>query len=162
VRSPRASPANLPRFRYDQLLKLGWYFFFEIAQLKIFITALVLSYVRTETGPRRCSGNVPIAKPGLDGEDTVVTDDNALGSILVPRVAFVVSPTTAYKDDVFPPLANSWKSFRMALEQLLRTMTLLCLLRKLRCGCVSLSQSIARERPRLKLLSPFERRTGRK
>jgi hypothetical protein len=103
VRSPRASPANLPRFRYDQLLKLGWYFFLEIAQLKIFITALVLSYVRTETGPRRCSGNVPIAKPGLDGEDTVVTDDNALGSILVPRVAFVVSPTTAYKDDVFPP-----------------------------------------------------------
>jgi hypothetical protein len=93
VRSPRAFPANLPRSRYDQLIKLGWYFFFEIAQLKIFlkifITALVLSYVRTETGPRRCSGNVPIAKPGLDGADTVATDDNALGSIRVPRVAFV-------------------------------------------------------------------------
>ena len=37
---------TLPRFRYDQLMKLGWYFFFEIALLNIFITALVLVYVR--------------------------------------------------------------------------------------------------------------------
>ena len=37
---------TLPRFRYDQLMKLGWYFFFEIALLNIFITALVLAYVR--------------------------------------------------------------------------------------------------------------------
>jgi NADH-quinone oxidoreductase subunit H len=37
---------TLPRFRYDQLMKLGWYFFFEIALLNIFITALVLAYVK--------------------------------------------------------------------------------------------------------------------
>ena len=37
---------TFPRFRYDQLMKLGWYFFFEIALLNIFITALVLAYVR--------------------------------------------------------------------------------------------------------------------
>ena len=37
---------TLPRFRYDQLMRLGWYFFFEIALLNIFITALVLTYVR--------------------------------------------------------------------------------------------------------------------
>jgi NADH-quinone oxidoreductase subunit H len=37
---------TLPRFRYDQLMKLGWYFFFEIALVNIFITALVLAYVR--------------------------------------------------------------------------------------------------------------------
>ena len=37
---------TLPRFRYDQLMRLGWYFFFEIALLNIFITALVLAYVK--------------------------------------------------------------------------------------------------------------------
>ena len=37
---------TLPRFRYDQLMRLGWYFFFEIALVNIFITALVLAYVR--------------------------------------------------------------------------------------------------------------------
>ncbi len=37
---------TLPRFRYDQLMKLGWYFFFELALVNIFITALVLAYVR--------------------------------------------------------------------------------------------------------------------
>ena len=37
---------TLPRFRYDQLMKLGWYVFFEIALLNIFITALVIAYVR--------------------------------------------------------------------------------------------------------------------
>jgi len=33
---------TLPRFRYDQLMKLGWYFFFELALANIFIAALVL------------------------------------------------------------------------------------------------------------------------
>jgi NADH-quinone oxidoreductase subunit H len=37
---------TLPRFRYDQLMKLGWYFFFELALVNIFITAIVLAYVR--------------------------------------------------------------------------------------------------------------------
>jgi NADH-quinone oxidoreductase subunit H len=37
---------TLPRFRYDQLMKLGWYFFFELALLNIFITAFVLAYVK--------------------------------------------------------------------------------------------------------------------
>jgi NADH-quinone oxidoreductase subunit H len=37
---------TLPRFRYDQLMKLGWYVFFELALLNIFITAFVLAYVR--------------------------------------------------------------------------------------------------------------------
>ncbi len=35
---------TLPRFRYDQLMKLGWYFFFELALVNIFITAFVLAY----------------------------------------------------------------------------------------------------------------------
>jgi NADH-quinone oxidoreductase subunit H len=37
---------TLPRFRYDQLMKLGWYFFFELALVNIFITAFVLAYVK--------------------------------------------------------------------------------------------------------------------
>lgn len=37
---------TLPRFRYDQLMKLGWYFFFELALVNIFLTALVLAYVK--------------------------------------------------------------------------------------------------------------------
>lgn len=36
---------TLPRFRYDQLMKLGWYVFFELALVNIFITAFVLAYV---------------------------------------------------------------------------------------------------------------------
>ncbi len=35
---------TLPRFRYDQLMRLGWIFFFEIALVNIFITALILAY----------------------------------------------------------------------------------------------------------------------
>lgn len=37
---------TLPRFRYDQLMKLGWYFFFELALVNIFIAAFVLAYIR--------------------------------------------------------------------------------------------------------------------
>jgi len=33
---------TLPRFRYDQLMKLGWIFFFEIAIVNIFITAGIM------------------------------------------------------------------------------------------------------------------------
>ncbi|MBU6182280.1 MAG: NADH-quinone oxidoreductase subunit H [Verrucomicrobia bacterium] len=36
---------TVPRFRYDQLMKLGWYFFFELALVNIFITAFVLAYI---------------------------------------------------------------------------------------------------------------------
>ena len=36
---------TLPRFRYDQLMKLGWLGFFPIALANIFITALILAYV---------------------------------------------------------------------------------------------------------------------
>ncbi|MCL4104644.1 UNVERIFIED_CONTAM: hypothetical protein GTU68_004598 [Idotea baltica] len=39
---------TLPRFRYDQLMRLGWVFFFEIALANIVITALILWLV---TGP---------------------------------------------------------------------------------------------------------------
>jgi len=35
---------TLPRFRYDQLMRLGWLFFFEIALVNIFIVAIVLAY----------------------------------------------------------------------------------------------------------------------
>ncbi len=36
---------TLPRFRYDQLMRLGWVFFFEIALVNIFIMAILLAYV---------------------------------------------------------------------------------------------------------------------
>ena len=35
---------TLPRFRYDQLMRLGWVFFFEIALVNIFIVAILLAY----------------------------------------------------------------------------------------------------------------------
>jgi NADH-quinone oxidoreductase subunit H len=37
---------TLPRFRYDQLMRLGWLFFFEIALVNIFIVAGILAFVR--------------------------------------------------------------------------------------------------------------------
>ena len=36
---------TLPRFRYDQLMKLGWIYFFEIALVNIFLTALIVALV---------------------------------------------------------------------------------------------------------------------
>jgi len=36
---------TLPRFRYDQLMKLGWIWFFEIALVNIFITAGILAFL---------------------------------------------------------------------------------------------------------------------
>jgi NADH-quinone oxidoreductase subunit H len=36
---------TLPRFRYDQLMRLGWVFFFEIALVNIFVMAIILAYV---------------------------------------------------------------------------------------------------------------------
>jgi NADH-quinone oxidoreductase subunit H len=37
---------TLPRFRYDQLMRLGWLFFFEIALANIFLMAAVLIFAR--------------------------------------------------------------------------------------------------------------------
>lgn len=34
---------TLPRFRYDQLMRLGWIFFFELALANIFLTALIMA-----------------------------------------------------------------------------------------------------------------------
>ena len=35
---------TLPRFRYDQLMRLGWIFFFELALVNIFVTAFIVAY----------------------------------------------------------------------------------------------------------------------
>jgi NADH-quinone oxidoreductase subunit H len=37
---------TLPRFRYDQLMRLGWLFFFEIALVNIFVAAAILAFIR--------------------------------------------------------------------------------------------------------------------
>jgi NADH-quinone oxidoreductase subunit H len=37
---------TLPRFRYDQLMKLGWIYIFEIALVNIFLTAGILAFVK--------------------------------------------------------------------------------------------------------------------
>jgi len=39
---------TLPRFRWDQLMRLGWLFFFEIALVNIFIVAIILAYLPNE------------------------------------------------------------------------------------------------------------------
>ncbi|HTL77767.1 MAG TPA: NADH-quinone oxidoreductase subunit H, partial [Candidatus Babeliales bacterium] len=36
---------TLPRFRWDQLMRLGWLFFFEIALVNIFLVAGILAYM---------------------------------------------------------------------------------------------------------------------
>jgi NADH-quinone oxidoreductase subunit H len=37
---------TVPRFRYDQLMKLGWVVFFELALINILITAVIMTYTR--------------------------------------------------------------------------------------------------------------------
>jgi NADH-quinone oxidoreductase subunit H len=37
---------TLPRFRFDQLMRLGWIFFFELALANVFLTALILMWVK--------------------------------------------------------------------------------------------------------------------
>ncbi len=37
---------TLPRFRYDQLMKLGWLVFFEVALLNVILTAILLMFFR--------------------------------------------------------------------------------------------------------------------
>jgi len=37
---------TVPRFRYDQLMTLGWYYIFEIAIANIFLAAFILAYVK--------------------------------------------------------------------------------------------------------------------
>lgn len=37
---------SVPRFRYDQVMKLGWLVFFELAVINIFITAAILYYIK--------------------------------------------------------------------------------------------------------------------
>ena len=37
---------TLPRFRFDQLMRLGWVFFFELALANVFLTALIMMWVK--------------------------------------------------------------------------------------------------------------------
>jgi NADH-quinone oxidoreductase subunit H len=36
---------TVPRFRYDQLMKLGWVVFFELALVNIFLTAGIMMLI---------------------------------------------------------------------------------------------------------------------
>jgi len=48
---------TVPRFRYDQLMRLGWVVFFELALINIFIAAIILMWNSPgfTAGPRAIS-----------------------------------------------------------------------------------------------------------
>ncbi len=48
---------TLPRFRYDQLMRLGWVFFFEIALVNIFLAALIIAYFPDKSSGFRVPGS---------------------------------------------------------------------------------------------------------
>jgi NADH-quinone oxidoreductase subunit H len=36
----------VPRFRFDQLMRIGWLYLFEIALVNIFLTAGILAFLK--------------------------------------------------------------------------------------------------------------------
>src|SRR5262249_31578702 len=51
---------TLPRFRWDQLMRLGWLFFFEIALVNIFVVAGLLALLAKKL--RNSNGETPRKK----------------------------------------------------------------------------------------------------
>ncbi|PYK79765.1 MAG: NADH-quinone oxidoreductase subunit NuoH [Verrucomicrobia bacterium] len=64
---------TLPRFRYDQLMRLGWVFFFEIALVNIFCVAAILAFHAP-----------PFPKHGLQADES---DHGIPGGKMGPAVA---------------------------------------------------------------------------
>ena len=129
---------------------------------------------------RDCDGYIQIDEPTLD--HTVTLDDNALGSIRVPRVTFGVSPNRAFRRDAgnctrgrvrsrepehalrsaftvpkrLPNRSLSGKKSAQRPSRVSRDRA--HVLRGRSDGCRRRGQ---KELPSLRLLSPFERRAGR-
>ena len=41
---------SIPRFRYDQLMNLGWIVFFELALINVFLAAIIIAW--NDIGPK--------------------------------------------------------------------------------------------------------------
>ena len=41
---------SIPRFRYDQLMNLGWIVFFELALINVFLAAIIIAWEHIGTG----------------------------------------------------------------------------------------------------------------